>query len=397
MRAIRRIAGTTAVGVAVALTTACGGGSEASDDGTITFGSISVLSSPVVAFPQTKTGIDAAVREINAEGGVNGRKLKAVVCNDQFDPNIAVNCAQKMVQEKVVAVVGGLTAQTSEFVPILEKAKIPVMASQGNGGELEFTSEAAYPLVSGPVGQIGGAGRYLVDNGGKNIVILRTTMPSGDFGVEAMTKGIEAGGGTVKTLKIADDATDYAPSAASALESKPDGIGLAVQGPNVPKAVSALRGLGYTGPIAMTLSFLNPTSIKSMGQDATGLVGVGDVLPVSNTDNPVVAKFIASLEAEDPTVVPDPASFKAYLGVKMLAGALDGMDAVSSEKLIERLDAFDGTIDFGGVIPNWTGIPNPATVEAYPRIAQVTSYPVVVGDDGILATAGEPFDPFGTK
>src|SRR5438552_1411189 len=79
----------------------------------IKIGNISIISSPVTAFPQVKTGVRAAVDELNAKGGVNGRKLELVLCNDKFDPNVAITCAQQMVQQNVAALVGSLSGQAT--------------------------------------------------------------------------------------------------------------------------------------------------------------------------------------------------------------------------------------------------------------------------------------------
>jgi branched-chain amino acid transport system substrate-binding protein len=369
-----------------------GGGGGA--DGPIKIGSISVISSPVTAFPQVETGLKAAIAKINDEGGVNGRELELVLCNDQFDPNVAITCAQQMVQEKVAAVVGSLSGQATAFLPILEKAGIPYLANQGSAGAPEFSSEISFPLSAGTVAQLGGSGRYVADEGGDNVVILRSPSPSADFGVSAMQSAAEAGGATVNIIQVADDATDYAPAAASALEQNPDGIAIAVQGPNVPKAVTALRGQGYDGPIAMTLSYLSPATIESMGQDGVGIVGVGDVLPVANASNPFIEDFISALKAEDSSVTPDPASLKAYLGVMAFAQAVDGLDEVTSSTVLQRLEDFDGEIDLDGVVPTWSGIPEPAAYSDYPRLADIASYPMVVTEGGGLESAGEPFDPF---
>lgn len=56
---------------------------------------------------QFKTGVDAAVRDLNAAGGIAGKKLEVVVGDDVCDPKQAVSVANYLVdQEKVVAVVG---------------------------------------------------------------------------------------------------------------------------------------------------------------------------------------------------------------------------------------------------------------------------------------------------
>ena len=54
------------------------------------------------------------IDEINAEGGVNGRKLRLVVEDHGYDPKKAVLAAQKMVQQdKIFAAIGSIGTPTA--------------------------------------------------------------------------------------------------------------------------------------------------------------------------------------------------------------------------------------------------------------------------------------------
>lgn len=56
---------------------------------------------------QVTRGIQMAMDEINAKGGLNGRKLEYKVCDDQCNPQMAASCAQKMVADpEIFAVIG---------------------------------------------------------------------------------------------------------------------------------------------------------------------------------------------------------------------------------------------------------------------------------------------------
>ena len=51
-------------------------------------------------------GVNLAVEEINAAGGVLGRKLEILVMDNKCNPSEAVNAANKLVEAKVVAIEG---------------------------------------------------------------------------------------------------------------------------------------------------------------------------------------------------------------------------------------------------------------------------------------------------
>lgn len=71
--------------------------------------------------------IELYAEEINAKGGINGRKIELVVTNDESKPDLALSHAKKLIQQdKVVALVGPVSqVVTAAVAPIIEEAKIP--------------------------------------------------------------------------------------------------------------------------------------------------------------------------------------------------------------------------------------------------------------------------------
>lgn len=74
-------------------------------------------------------GLTLAVDEINAKGGVLGRKLELVVRDDESNPAKGAVAARELVQrEKVAALFGGIDTPVSmAIVPYVNGAKVPFM------------------------------------------------------------------------------------------------------------------------------------------------------------------------------------------------------------------------------------------------------------------------------
>jgi len=74
-------------------------------------------------------GLSIAIDEINAKGGVLGKKLELVVRDDESNPGKGLIAARELAQrEKVVALFGGLDTPVSlAIVPFVNQAKIPFM------------------------------------------------------------------------------------------------------------------------------------------------------------------------------------------------------------------------------------------------------------------------------
>ena len=74
-------------------------------------------------------GLSLAIDEINAKGGVLGKKVELVVRDDESNPAKGVVAARELVQrEKVAALFGGLDTPVSmAIVPFMNQSKVPFM------------------------------------------------------------------------------------------------------------------------------------------------------------------------------------------------------------------------------------------------------------------------------
>src|SRR5262249_49376644 len=74
-------------------------------------------------------GLTLAAEEINAKGGVLGKKLELLVRDDESNPAKGVIAARELAQrEKVAALFGGLDTPVSlAIVPFVNSAKVPFM------------------------------------------------------------------------------------------------------------------------------------------------------------------------------------------------------------------------------------------------------------------------------
>ena len=90
-----------------------------------------------------KRGVDVAVEEINAKGGILGGRVEVVVEDDKGDPKIASTATEKLVTvDNVPAVLGGFSSGcTGTATTVTEKYKVPFMHT---GGVAEFLMERGF-------------------------------------------------------------------------------------------------------------------------------------------------------------------------------------------------------------------------------------------------------------
>jgi branched-chain amino acid transport system substrate-binding protein/urea transport system substrate-binding protein len=87
---------------------------------------------------QAKLGIDLAVKEINAGGGIQGRPVEVIYKDDKTDPTAASNATQELIEQHgVLAVVGPITSRNlNAMAPLAERLKTPLLyATNYEGGK----------------------------------------------------------------------------------------------------------------------------------------------------------------------------------------------------------------------------------------------------------------------
>ena len=104
------------------------------DDTEIRLGLITDLSGPVIEYGnESRNAALMAVEEINAKGGVHGRKFNLIIEDNGYDPKKAVLATQKLIeQDDVFAIVGHLgTATNMAVLPTLIENKVYNFLPQG--------------------------------------------------------------------------------------------------------------------------------------------------------------------------------------------------------------------------------------------------------------------------
>jgi branched-chain amino acid transport system substrate-binding protein len=124
--------------------------SSASDKGPIKFAVVDAQSGQLSSLGAWELkGAKLAVQEFNDAGGVDGRKVKLTVLDDQGDPTTGTSIARKVASGGYVAMIG--TAESGVAVamnPILKTAKIPSITS---GQSPAITALASpFQFLNGP-------------------------------------------------------------------------------------------------------------------------------------------------------------------------------------------------------------------------------------------------------
>ncbi|OIJ69872.1 ABC transporter substrate-binding protein [Streptomyces mangrovisoli] len=218
-RALALSAGATVA--SVSLTAGCGvipGVTGGSGDDSITVMTWAPSDTDATNKPGMPALAQAYAKWINSHGGLNGRKLKVLTCNERNEAVAAARCARRAIDENVVAVVGSYSQYSDSFMLPLQGAGIPYIGGYGIT-EAEFTSPMSYPVNGGQPVLLASLGRELASTCG-SIALIRPDSIAGDELPPLLDAGLKAGGHHDAVDQLAeDDATEYSGQADKVLKA----------------------------------------------------------------------------------------------------------------------------------------------------------------------------------
>jgi ABC-type branched-subunit amino acid transport system substrate-binding protein len=370
-----------------------GGSAGASASSAASASSIKVMvigpfNAPVAAVPQVGAAGQAAADAINTAGGVEGRKIDVILCDDQENPNKSAECAHQAVSDHVTAVVGYLLFGP-QVVPVLQAAKIPLVGTQLITPQ-EMSSPDSYPLQGGSALAYYALGDYMVSSGSKNVAILYDDQPAALFPTGYMKKGVLAAHGTVTAdVGFTEGSPDFSPYVAKALNgTKPDAIICGCSGSDLQPFITAARQAGFNGTLGTSSIAVNNKNLAALGSQAAGLIGIAtEKLPTDNQP-----AFLAAMAKYEPTAAIDELGFTTWNAVQAVAAGLKTASGASAAELIKSLNS-QTTFSFGTALPP-IDLSKGGPFPGYPRIFNTAVWPYKVSGGKLVRIGNSPFLPF---
>lgn len=112
---------------------ACGGEKKVPESTTVKIGGLAPLTGSLAIYGVTTTnGAELAVKEINANGGINGKQIDYIVLDTKGDATESVMAYNKLVDDKVAAVIGDITSKpTVAVAEIAAQDNMPMITPTG--------------------------------------------------------------------------------------------------------------------------------------------------------------------------------------------------------------------------------------------------------------------------
>jgi branched-chain amino acid transport system substrate-binding protein len=287
----------------------------------VTLGFVTVENSTLGSFPETRRAAQAAVDYANGSlGGLAGRPLRLVSCSTNGSPESSQDCANRLVGQRPLAVIGGIDFGTDAAMPIYQQAGIPyVTGSPQLSGELN--SHNAFALAGGTVAELLGLADYLVNTRHVHRVhALYVDLPG------LLTSAIQGSRNILRHKGVTDvtlvsekaDAADFAPALTRAAAGNPDAIIVVFQAATCARIVQAASALQVKAPMYLIGACATPAVPRAAGGSTDNLYFASGYLPVGPSGGDAAAAAFRQGVPENDRSSASQGSFSAVLGVRSL-------------------------------------------------------------------------------
>src|SRR5512138_23158 len=302
--------------------------------------------------PEART-LEMLVEDLNAKGGVDGRKIVLVVKDSGGNPEKAVSFAkQLMEEEKVFAIIGPATSgETLAIKPIVEEGKTLLLSCAA--------AEVIVNPVASHVFKVAPKDSYAVEMlfrrmkkmGVKRIGLLSSNTGFGKAGKEQVEKLAPAAGIEIAVSDVYDKgATDLTAEVTKLKAAKVEAVLNWSIEPAQSIVIKNVRQIGLEVPIFQSHGFANVQYAKAAGAAADGVVFpasrivVAESLAATDKQKPVVAAYKAAYEGR---YKEDVSTFGGHaydaLGILVRAVKEAGLDREKVRAAIENMKGFVGT------------------------------------------------------
>ena len=283
---------------------------------------------------------DMAVDEINAAGGVNGRKID-LLKEDSVNPQTASTKAERMVErDKVACIVGEISSASGLTISqVAERTKTLFINTGCNSDELrgKGCKKYMFHIESQNSMYVKSCGRSLLAQGlvkGKRWFSLTADYAFGHDLLRVAKRFMSASGGDFAADKLVPtDATDFSPLLLEIRSAKPDLVISNLAGNQMTNFLKQYSEFGLDFPVA---GFGFDTAL-AWAAGKGNFIGTWPVVWHHLIDTPATKKFVADFTKRYGKP-PENQAWGDYNAMKLIAQTMAEIKSTDSTKLVEHFE-----------------------------------------------------------
>ena len=316
---------------------------------TILIGEVGSLTGPEATFGiSTRNAIELALREVNAAGGVKGRKVEVRVYDDQSKPEEAANAVTRLINQDQVLLILGEVASTNSIAMAnkAQPARVPMISNASTNPKVTEIGDYIFRVCFIDPFQGYVMARFAHDNLKFNkVAVLKDLASDYSQGLADVFKRkfTEMGGKIVGEETYAKGSTDFRSQLTAIKRSQPDGIYVPGYYTDIGVIARQARELGINAKLMGGDGWDSEKLFELGGSAVEGSYFSNHYSP--DDPNPRIQKFIADYKAAFGSV-PDSL---AALGYDAAMVAVDAMKRAPNLDRVSVRNAIAATKNFPGV------------------------------------------------
>ncbi|WKB52903.1 ABC transporter substrate-binding protein [Eleftheria terrae] len=322
-------------------------------DTTIRLGMSSPLSGPTGAYGRAmKEGIETYFAQVNAAGGVAGRKLELVALDDGYETEPAVANTRRLIeQEKVFALMGYYgTSPTAAVLPVLDASGVPLIGTISGADSLRRpVNRHVFHLRASYGDETAAIVKNLITVGIRRVAVLYQDDGFGQAGLKGVSEALVAHQlSPVATASVPRNSVDVAQAVSTIAKSGAQAVVMVTLYRPTAAFIKQMRAAGAT-PFFVALSPVGTDQlIAELGADNARGIQVSQVIPSPWGDRvAVVREYKKALQTYAKQSAPSYYGLEGYLNARLVTAALQRAGRnLSRERLAAALRG--GAFDLGG-------------------------------------------------
>jgi branched-chain amino acid transport system substrate-binding protein len=319
---------------------------------TIKIGMITDKVGPAKAYAEpVAQGAEFAVKELNAKGGILGRRIELLIEDDQGKPDVSASMARKLVDAGAVFILSvSVSPATQQAQTVSLETKTPHMTPSNSGDTLTTQVQNPYFWQTGPLGstQIQTLLAYARNKNYQRVALVTDSSELGQITARFFKQGLEANKIQVVSEEVMPlGSTTADPQMQKVRASNAEAIFLAgVSTSENTQVLRSYRQLGLKMPILAGYNL----SIPVYSSVAKGLLDGVTFVDAFDPAKPQTKAFIEAYK-KDRNTEPYNLNGYGYDGIVLVADAIKRAGGTDKEKIREAMQATKGWGDgvMGGV------------------------------------------------
>jgi len=331
-----------------AVHTGCGGEKTPGAEG-IQVGFFGALTGPTATFAQSgRNGALLAVEEINAAGGVLGKKIELLIEDDRGEPSEAASVASKLItRDHVVALIGeNASSRTLAAAPIAQSYGVPMISPSSTN--VEVTKKGDYVFRVCFIDPYQGAvlsSFARKDLGAESAALLVDARSDYSVGLaEAFREQFEKEGGRIAAEeRYSEGDSDFSAQLTAIRPLDPDVLFVPGYYTDAGLIARQAKGLGIRAVLLGADGWDSP-KLAEIGGEAVEGAYFSNHYSVDDP-SPAVRRFVEAYRSKH-AADPDSIAALSYDAARLLADAIRRAGSTEGKRV---RDALADTKDFAGV------------------------------------------------